>query len=169
MHDFVKSHQHYVSWYTSELRVKLIPFNIFKTSSRIFAERSKAWSFSGSVLFSVLNFYAISSVPCSLVITSWGLAVFLVLLCVVVTCVFVTFSYGDQGQVWYLLVSILDLCLPLYLNGPTKRTLGLYELKFHIDNPKGKGMKVSKSAKIRNRYNQVPHLTQDTNWKVTNS
>ena len=29
--------------------------------------------------------------------------------------------------------------------------------------------KVSKGAKIRNRYNQVPHLTQDTNWKVTNS
>ena len=30
-------------------------------------------------------------------------------------------------------------------------------------------MKVSKGAKIRNRYNQVPHLTQDTNAKVTNS
>ena len=30
-------------------------------------------------------------------------------------------------------------------------------------------MKVSKDAKIRNRYNQVPHLTQDTNGKVTNS
>ena len=29
--------------------------------------------------------------------------------------------------------------------------------------------KVSKGAKIRNRYNQVPHLTQDTNRKVTNS
>ena len=28
---------------------------------------------------------------------------------------------------------------------------------------------VSKGAKIRNRYNQVPHLTQDTNEKVTNS
>ena len=28
--------------------------------------------------------------------------------------------------------------------------------------------KVSKGAKIRNRYNQVPHLTQDTNGKVTN-
>ena len=27
---------------------------------------------------------------------------------------------------------------------------------------------VSKGAKIRNRYNQVPHLTQDTNGKVTN-
>ena len=30
-------------------------------------------------------------------------------------------------------------------------------------------LKVSKVAKIRNRYNQVPHLTQDTNGKVTNS
>ena len=30
-------------------------------------------------------------------------------------------------------------------------------------------VKVSKGAKIRNRYNRVPHLTQDTNGKVTNS
>ena len=29
--------------------------------------------------------------------------------------------------------------------------------------------KVTKGAKIRNRYNKVPHLTQDTNGKVTNS
>ena len=29
-------------------------------------------------------------------------------------------------------------------------------------------IKVSKGAKIRNRYNQVPHLTQETNGKVTN-
>ena len=29
--------------------------------------------------------------------------------------------------------------------------------------------KVSKGAKIRNRYNQVPHLTKDTNGIVTNS
>ena len=28
---------------------------------------------------------------------------------------------------------------------------------------------VNKGAKIRNRYNQAPHLTQDTNGKVTNS
>ena len=28
-------------------------------------------------------------------------------------------------------------------------------------------MKVRKGAKIRNRYNQVPHPTQDTNEKVT--
>ena len=30
-------------------------------------------------------------------------------------------------------------------------------------------MKVSKVAKIRSRYNQVPHPTQDTNGKVTHS
>ena len=30
-------------------------------------------------------------------------------------------------------------------------------------------IKVSKCAKIKNRYNEVPHLTQDTNGKVTNS
>ena len=30
-------------------------------------------------------------------------------------------------------------------------------------------IKVSKGAKIKNRYNQVPHLTQDTNGTVTNS
>ena len=29
-------------------------------------------------------------------------------------------------------------------------------------------IEVRKSAKIRNRHNQVPHLTQDTNGKVTN-
>ena len=30
-------------------------------------------------------------------------------------------------------------------------------------------IKVRKMAKIRNRYNQAPHLTQDTNGKVTTS
>ena len=29
--------------------------------------------------------------------------------------------------------------------------------------PASKEVKVSKGEKIRNRYNQVPHLTQDTN------
>ena len=32
-----------------------------------------------------------------------------------------------------------------------------------------KSIKVSKGTKIRNRLNQVSHLTQDTNGKVTNS
>ena len=32
-----------------------------------------------------------------------------------------------------------------------------------------KTFQVSKGAKIRKRYNQIPHLTQDTNGKVINS
>ena len=35
--------------------------------------------------------------------------------------------------------------------------------------PHRNAFKVSKGAKIRRRYNQVPHLTQDTNGEVTNS
>ena len=38
-----------------------------------------------------------------------------------------------------------------------------------VNNQKKACKKVSNGAKIRNRYNQVPHLTQDTNGKVTNS
>ena len=38
-----------------------------------------------------------------------------------------------------------------------------------LQNTRSRTLKVSKGAKIRNRYNQVPHLPQDTNGKVTNS
>ena len=38
-----------------------------------------------------------------------------------------------------------------------------------IKGDKAKISKVSKGAKTRIRYNQVPYLTQDTNGKVTNS
>ena len=34
--------------------------------------------------------------------------------CVFLFCVFVTIQYGALGQVWYFIVSISDLCLPLY-------------------------------------------------------
>ena len=30
----------------------------------------------------------------------------------------------------------------------------------------GSTIKVRKAANIRNRYNQVPHLTKDTRWEV---
>ena len=38
----------------------------------------------------------------------------LALSCVIFSCVFVTFQYGDLSQVWYLIVSIPDLCLPYF-------------------------------------------------------
>ena len=46
----------------------------------------------------------------------------------------------------------------------------LYETHMHLVSKMPESfVKVSKGAKIRNRYNQVPHLTQDANGKVTNS
>ena len=45
----------------------------------------------------------------------------------------------------------------------------IYPSELKLDKANTCDIKVSKGAKIRNQYNQVPHLTQDTNGKVTNS
>ena len=55
------------------------------------------------------------SVSCSLVVTCSERAVLLALLYVMFSCVFVTLRFGELGQVWYLIVSISDLCLLSYL------------------------------------------------------
>ena len=73
--------------------------------------------FCGSFLlfmFHVCLCYLVLSVPCSLVVTSWERADLLAFLCVMCSCVFVTFPYDVPGQVWYLIVSIPDLCLLVY-------------------------------------------------------
>ena len=49
-----------------------------------------------------------------LLVTCWERAYLLVLLCVMLTCVFVTFLYGILGQVWHLIVLVPDLCLLPY-------------------------------------------------------
>ena len=58
--------------------------------------------------------HAFLSDHCSLVVTCWERANLLALLCVVFYCVFVTFPCGVLGQMWYLIVSISDLCLLTY-------------------------------------------------------
>ena len=55
--------------------------------------------------------YAFLSVHCSLVVTCREKASLLALLDVMFSCVFITFPCGVLGQVWYLIVSIPDLCL----------------------------------------------------------
>ena len=45
----------------------------------------------------------------------------------------------------------------------------IYPIELQLNMANTSDTEVSNGAKIRNRYNQVPHLTQDTNGKVTNS
>ena len=59
--------------------------------------------------------HVVLSVDCRLVVTCWVRADLLALLYVMFSCVFVTFPCGVLGQVWYLIVSIPDLCLLPYL------------------------------------------------------
>ena len=49
-----------------------------------------------------------------LVITCWERAEYLGSLVYDVFFCFFTFPYGVPGQVWYLILSILDICLLLY-------------------------------------------------------
>ena len=63
------------------------------------------------VYVSCLTLLCCLSLPCSLVITCRERADFLALWCVVFSSVFVIFPYSVPDQVWYLIVSILDLCL----------------------------------------------------------
>ena len=45
----------------------------------------------------------------------------------------------------------------------------IYPTELQLNKANSSDTEVSNGAKIRNRYNQVPHLTQDTNGKVTKS
>ena len=83
------------------------------------------WHFLLLFMFGVCH--AFLSVHCSLVVTSWERANLLALFCVMFYCVFVTFPYGGLSQVWYLIVSISDLCLLTYFHIliPTAKTTEL--------------------------------------------
>ena len=61
--------------------------------------------------------HAVLSVYCSIVVTCWERAAYLLaLLYVIFSYVFVTFPCGVLGQVWYLIVSIPHICLLPYLD-----------------------------------------------------
>ena len=82
---------------------------MFKPSSIFLQTVQRRGFFCGSSLlfmFHVCLCYAVLFVPCNLVVTCWGKD-----LCVMFSCVFVTFPYGVPGQVWYLTVSIPDIYL----------------------------------------------------------
>ena len=60
--------------------------------------------------------YAFLSVHCSVVVTCWERVNLLALLYLRFSCVFVTFLCGVLGKVWYLIISIPDLCLLTYFD-----------------------------------------------------
>ena len=62
------------------------------------------------LLFMFRVCHAFLSVHCSLVVTCWERANLLALLYVMFYCVVVTFPCCVLGQVWFLIVSIPDLC-----------------------------------------------------------
>ena len=76
------------------------------------------------MLFMFCVFHAFVPVHCYLVVTclSW-------LLFVMFNCVFVTFPSGILGKVWYLIVSIPDICRHSYFdNGIRTKLVHIHEL-----------------------------------------
>ena len=61
------------------------------------------------MLYLYCVYHAFSSAHCCLVVTCWERAD-LLLSFMVLNCVVVTFPFDILGQVWYLIVSIPDLC-----------------------------------------------------------
>ena len=77
------------------------------------------------MLFMSCVFHAFASVHCCLVITCCERADLLALV-VMFSCVFVTFPCGILGQVWYLIVSIPNLCHLSYLVYKFKKIFHTY-------------------------------------------
>ena len=102
----------YVFRSTSELRVRLAPLNWFKPSSKIFY-----WPFQGGTSFvDLLCFCSVLCLLCFVHVCLYVLRGHLLgkgwplgsrLWCLLWVC---HFPIGILGQVWYLIVSIPDLC-----------------------------------------------------------
>ena len=107
-----------MSWSTSELRVRLAPLNRFKPSSKIFY-----WPFQGGTSFvDLLCFCSVLCLLCFVRFCLYVLRGHLLgkgwplgsrLWCLLWVC---HFPIGILGQVWYLIVSIPDLCNLTYFD-----------------------------------------------------
>ena len=62
-----------------------------------------------------LSLPSVMFISCSLLVICWKRAYLLARLYVMFSCAFVSFPYGIPGQVWYLIVSIPDLCFLSHL------------------------------------------------------
>ena len=67
-----------------------------------------------------------------------------------------SFYFPKIGLMWEGYVFVKDFC---YVSASLTLALFVYKIRSVVK------LKVRKTAKIRKRYNQVPHLTQDTTWE----
>ena len=130
----------YVSWSTSELRVRLEPLNRFKPSSKIFY-----WPFQGGTSFvDLLCFCSVLCLLCFVRVCLYVLRGHLLgkgwplgsrLWCLLWVC---HFPIGILGQVWYLIVSIPDLCNLTYFYTLFKTSMEGIKLQIdkHIESNK---------------------------------
>ena len=87
---------------------------VYALQKNFLADHSKAVLVYGSfVLFISCDCHDFASDHCCLMVSCWERADVLALVCDVY-CDFVTFSFGILGQVWCLIVSILDPCCLSY-------------------------------------------------------
>ena len=92
---------------------------MFKLSGFFGTDRSKMvlllWIFFLLFVFRVCQCHSVFSVPCSLVVACWEMADLFALLCVFVFYHFPIWCPGSHlYRIWYLIVSIPDLCLIAY-------------------------------------------------------
>ena len=123
-----------MSWSTSELRVRLAPLNRFKPSSKIFY-----WPFQGGTSFvDLLCFCSVLCLLCFVRVCLYVLRGHLLgkgwplgsrLWCLLWVC---HFPIGILGQVWYLIVSIPDLCNLTYFVVQLLFSLFFFFLKNNI-------------------------------------
>ena len=95
-----------MSWSRSELRVRLVPFNMLKPSKDF-------------LLIVLMSIFVILTCLRLFLVALWSLAgKGLTSGSLVLSCIFVSFPEGVPGQVRYLIVLTPDLYLPLYF-GPS--------------------------------------------------
>ena len=99
----------YLSWFTSEIMVKLAPYNIFRPTGN-FLLAVLLWIF--FVFFEFNISYAVLSVPCDHLL---GKGLPLGSLNMIFSFVVVTFLCGFMGHLWHLIASIPDLRFLPYL------------------------------------------------------
>ena len=119
-----------MSWSSSELRVRLAPLNRFKPSSKIFY-----WPFQGGTSFvDLLCFCSVLCLLCFVRVCLYVLCGHLLgkgwplgsrLWCLLWVC---HFPIGILGPVWYLIVSIPDLCTITYFWYSLQWNSGIYWL-----------------------------------------